>query len=96
LLGLALVLFFGIGYFRGWYTFNFSTGTDGKTNIQIGVDQSKLGTDLKDGKQWAGEKIDQLKQPKTDANVQPASGTQPAPASLPAPVGALPPLPGKK
>ncbi|QEL15707.1 hypothetical protein [Limnoglobus roseus] len=98
LLGLALVLFFGIGYFRGWYTFNFATGTDGKTNISIGVDRTKVGGDLEDWRKTAGEKIDQLKTTKTDGQVQPAGGTQttgtqqpvvtslpPAAANLPAP-----------
>lgn len=94
LLGLGLVLFFGIGYFRGWYTFNFSTGTDGKTNINIGVDRTKVGGDLEQGREWAGEKLDQLKAPKTDAQVHPAGGAQPAAGQQPvANLPALPPLP---
>ena len=92
LLGLVLVLFFGIGYFRGWYSFNFSTGTDGKTNINIGVDRTKVGGDIEYGRNWAGEKIDQLKVPqKTDGQVQPAGGAQPVVGTLP-PVN-LPALP---
>lgn len=86
LLGLVVVVFFTVGYFRGWYTFNMSTGTDGKTNVNIGVDRTKVGTDFQEGVNKAGETIDKLKTQKTDSQVQPAGGTQPA-ASLPGPVG---------
>ncbi len=86
LLGLVIVVFFAVGYFRGWYTFNMSTGTDGKTNVNIGVDRTKVGSDLQEGVQKAGETIDKLKT-KTDPQVQPAAGTQPPAASLPGPIG---------
>ena len=85
LIGLIIVVFFTVGYFRGWYTFNLATDTGGKTNINIGVDRTKVGGDFEEGRKWTGEKIDQLKT-KTDGQVQPAGGTQPA-ASLPGPVG---------
>lgn len=84
LLGLVIVVFFAVGYFRGWYTFNMTTGTDGKTNVSIGVDRTKVGSDIQDGVNKAGETIDKFKSQKIDSQVQPAGGT--APAGLPAPV----------
>ncbi len=88
LIGLVIVLFFVIGYFRGWYTFQMSTGTDGKTNVNIGVDRTKVGSDFKEGIDKTGEAIDKFKtKPTTDPQVQPAAGTQPPAANLPGPIG---------
>ena len=88
LLGLVIVVFFTVGYFRGWYTFNLATDTSGKTNINIGVDRTKVGSDFHEGINKAGETIDKFKaKPTTDGQVQPAGGTQPPAASLPGPIG---------
>jgi hypothetical protein len=92
LLGLVLVLFFGIGYFRGWYTLNFATSADGSMyNITIGVFRQKVGGDIDDGRKWAGDKIDQFKSPSTTTPPgQPnpvGSGPKETPAaSLPGPI----------
>lgn len=88
LIGFVVVLFFTVGYFRGWYTFDMTTGTDGKTNVNIGVDRNKVGNDIHEGVNKAGETIEKLKtKPATDPQVQPAAGVQPPAASLPGPVG---------
>jgi hypothetical protein len=96
LLGLILVLFFGIGFFRGWYTLGFSTSTDGSMwHITIGIFRQKVGGDIDDSRKWAGDKIDQIKStnvaaPSTNPmpGATPTPGTNPTPsANLPGPIG---------
>ena len=49
LVGLVLVVFLGAGYYFGWYTFDTSTGLDGKRQISFEVDTKKIESDSKKG-----------------------------------------------
>jgi hypothetical protein len=59
LLGLALVLFLGIGYYRGWYDFS-KTQTPTGSSIKIDVHTNKIGEDVERGGKAVGEKIHDL------------------------------------
>jgi hypothetical protein len=81
LIGLVVVLFVVVGYARGWYTFTVSTGTDGKTNVNVSVDGKQLGGDLSAAKAKTSEFIDNIKSKEGTA-----SGTTAPVASLPGPM----------
>jgi hypothetical protein len=59
LLGLTLVLFLGVGYYRGWYDFA-KTQTPTGSSIKIDVHTNKIGEDVKRGGEAVGEKIHDL------------------------------------
>jgi hypothetical protein len=60
LLGLLLVIFLAVGYYRGWYDFSTKPGTPGHTSIQIDVNTNKIGTDVENSGKAVGEKIHDL------------------------------------
>lgn len=45
LIGLAVVLFFGLGWYFGWYTLTVESEGDGRKRIQFDVDTNKIGED---------------------------------------------------
>ena len=47
LIGLAVVVFFGAGWYFGWYAFNVERGSDGKLKILGDVDTNKIAEDAK-------------------------------------------------
>lgn len=57
LVGLALVLFLGIGYYQNWYSFAAKPAADGHQRYEIDVNAQKIGQDTQRGVQVAGEKI---------------------------------------
>jgi hypothetical protein len=59
LLGLAVVLFLGVGYYRGWYDFQ-KTQTPTGSSIHFDVHTKKIGEDVKRGGSAVGEKINDL------------------------------------
>ena len=81
LIGLAVVIFVGVGYARGWYSFSLTAGSDGKTDINVKVDTVKLKQDAADGAGKVGSAIDGLK---SAAAQPPATGAAP-PAGLQGP-----------
>ncbi len=81
LVGLVLVLFVAVGWFRGWYTFQLSPGKDGRTDFNVSVDTSKMNADRRDGTSKVGDFIDGFKKPDSTA---PTSTASPA-AGLPGP-----------
>ena len=81
LVGLVLVLFVAVGWFRGWYTFQFSPGKDGRTDFNVSVDTSKMNADRRDGTSKVGDFIDGFKKPDSTT---PTSTASPA-AGLPGP-----------
>lgn len=90
LVGLVVVVFAGVGWYRGWYSFAVSPGADGKQRITVDVDTNKLTTDARTGASRVGEAIDGLKE-KANAispppTPTPASAQQPA-AGLVGPAG---------
>ena len=50
LVGLAVVLFVGFGYSRGWFTVANKDG-----NLTIQVDKNKTEKDIKEGSEWIKE-----------------------------------------
>ena len=86
LIGLALVVFLGLGNYLGWYKFSSSTGLDGKQHISFDVDTKKIAADSKEGLEKvtdkAGDAVDNLKKNNSDAGhpdfvgpLSPNSGT---------------------
>ena len=59
LLGLLLVVFLGVGYYRGWYDLT-KTPTSTGQSIQIDVHTKKIGEDVERGGKAVGEKIHDL------------------------------------
>ena len=47
LIGAAVVLFVGIGWYQGWYTFAIAPGTNGKQRIEVDVDTKKIAEDAR-------------------------------------------------
>jgi hypothetical protein len=96
LVGLAVVLFAGLGWYLGWYKLSVSKGDDGKLQIKADVDTQKVqddsGTFFKNAATAIGKKLENS----GDAKGAPA-GT-PGPISPPAPErpnGPIPLIPPK-
>lgn len=47
LIGAVVVLFVGLGWYLGWYSFTLSPGTEGKQRLQVDVDTKKITDDAK-------------------------------------------------
>lgn len=47
LIGLAVVAFFGVGYYMGWYKLAVQPGTGGTQRISLDVDTKKIAADVK-------------------------------------------------
>jgi hypothetical protein len=45
LIGAVVVLFAGLGWYLGWYTFALEPGANGKQRIQLDVDTPKIAAD---------------------------------------------------
>ena len=61
LVGLAVVVFLGVGYARGWYSFEVNTGRDGKVRVEGDVDLRKVKADGEVAKEKAGDAIDSFR-----------------------------------
>ena len=46
LIGAAIVLFAGLGWYLGWYTFALEPSANGKQRIQLDVDTDKMTDDV--------------------------------------------------
>jgi hypothetical protein len=89
LIGLAVVVFLGAGYYLGWYKLDTSTGLNGKQHISFEVDTKKIAADSKDGlekaKDKAGDLVDNLKKDQSEGTSQPTGPHLPSPSGLFAP-----------
>ena len=56
LIGLAVVLFAGLGWYLGWYKLGVEPAADGHRKINVDVDVNKIKSDAKKGEQ----KIEQV------------------------------------
>lgn len=97
LVGLAVVLFAGLGWYLGWYKLSVSKNEDGKLQIKADVDTQKVkddsGTFFKNAAEAIGRKLES--DPK-DAKGAPAGTPGPAVPSAPErPNGPIPLLPPK-
>jgi hypothetical protein len=92
LIGLAVVVFLGAGYYLGWYTLDTSTGLNGKQHISFEVDTKKIAADSKEGlekaKDKAGDIVDNLKKDQSEAGNTPSGPHLPSPSGLFAPAKA--------
>ena len=61
LIGLAVVLFFGLGWYLDWYSFAIQSREDGKKRIELDVDTNKIMTDTKSGVEKVGAIIESPK-----------------------------------
>lgn len=72
LVGLAVVVFLGLGYYLGWYKFDSSTGITGKKHISFEVDTKKIESDIKEGGEKLADKVgdasDNLKKNHSDSS----------------------------
>jgi hypothetical protein len=58
LLGLALVIFLSVGYYRGWYTISKSPSSDpGHSRIEFDINTGKINQDVNAGAKRIGEVI---------------------------------------
>src|SRR5690242_6721287 len=62
LIGAAVVLFVGLGWYLGWYTFAFQPGSDGKQRIQLDVDTHKIADDAKAAAENVGKTVDSVRE----------------------------------
>jgi hypothetical protein len=97
LIGAALVLFAGLGWYLGWYKFALEPGANGNQRIQIDLDTHKIAEDV----EKAGKTVGSAVQGATKAeqpSAQPADFVgPPLPPDMP-PRGATtaaPPPPGQ-
>lgn len=84
LIGLAVVLFVGVGYVRGWYAFSFTTGSDGKTDVNVKLDTNKVKADAHEGADKVGTALDGFRTPAPAPTGTGAAAPAP-PAGLSAP-----------
>lgn len=74
LVGLAVVGFFGLGWYLGWYSVGVAPAPDGKKRISFDVDTAKMANDAK----RAGDKVGALLQNAGAPPTAPATGRAPA------------------
>jgi len=95
LLGLAIVLFAGLGWYLGWYHISVTPSADGHKKIEFDVDTKKVTGDVSTGVEKGKEFVDTFRNGKT-----PAEGTKdfvgpPKPANLTPPTTPSGPVPFK-
>jgi hypothetical protein len=61
LIGFAIVVFLGLGWYLGWYKLDWATKSDGTTSVHFDVNAKKVGGDLQNGAQKAEAFIEKLK-----------------------------------
>lgn len=75
LIGLTTVVFFGIGWYRGWYHFDVQDKT-----IHIDINRDKVRTDISEGVDRGGQIIDDIRK---DKGGQEGKSSMPSTASTP-------------
>lgn len=72
LLGLAIVVFGGLGYYLDWYKIDRSTSLTGHQQFSIDIDGKKIATDVHHGAERGTEKVqdflEKRKQAETEAH----------------------------
>jgi hypothetical protein len=96
LIGLAVVSFLAVGWYRGWYQVQAQPGSPGQRRIQVDLNSDKISGDFQAGTERVGELING--RPTAPAPQQPGNNwmffpqtqskpTNPGPASFPGPGG---------
>jgi len=104
LIGAIVVLFVGLGWYLGWYSFALSPGAEGKQRLQVDVDTKRIADDAKKVGQAANNVIqsatkdDQKGAPLADFVGPPEpenlKASQPKPLQFPSSMKVPGPLPG--
>lgn len=55
LVGLVVVVFLGLGWYLGWYTFKVAPGSDGGYQFQGDVKAKKIGEDVNQAREKVGK-----------------------------------------
>lgn len=74
LVGLAIVTFFGLGWYLGWYSIALAPGRDGRQTVTLDVDTKKITDDAKKGI----EKVEQFRSEQTRPSPDFVGPPQPA------------------
>ena len=61
LIGAAVVLFSGLGWYLGWYTFALESAAGGKQRLQLDVDTDKLTDDVEQFGKTIGSAVQRAK-----------------------------------
>ncbi|MCZ2342489.1 MAG: hypothetical protein LC104_11950 [Bacteroidales bacterium] len=85
LIGLAVVLFFGLGWYFNWYSFAVLPGADGQKRIELNVNTNKIVNDTKSGVETVGEVIKNRSANETPATNRSTSETPSNANSTPTP-----------
>ncbi|HEY1186274.1 MAG TPA: hypothetical protein VGE74_01395 [Gemmata sp.] len=97
LVGLAVIVFGGVGWYMGWYKLNVSKSTDGNLQITTDVDTKKVNSDssefLKNIGTVIGSHVEKAAQDAKTAPPPSAPGGTPGPVVSPQPAAPLPPVP---
>ena len=95
LIGAAFVLFAGLGWYLGWYTFALEPSASGKQRIQLDVDTDKILDDTK----RAGAKVGTVLQGIQNGDPSKAQPGEfvgpPLPPDMPTRGATVPPTPGQ-
>lgn len=83
LIGLAVVLFFGLGWYFNWYSFAVQPGVDGQRRIELNVNTNKIVSDTKSGVETVGEVIKNRSSDETPATNRTTPSSTPAAADTP-------------
>ena len=96
LIGAAIVLFAGLGWYLGWYTFALEPSANGKQRIQLDVDTDKLTDDVGKFGKTIGSAVQGTKDDPSKAKPSEFVGP-PLPPDMPTPRApiVIPPTPGQ-
>src|SRR6516165_2748912 len=88
LLGLAIVVFAGLGWYLGWYHVAVAPAADGHKKVEFDVDTSKLQTDVSAGLNKGKQLVDSFRKDSPTPPTAPAEGSKdfvgpPKPSNLP-------------
>jgi hypothetical protein len=92
LVGLAVVLFFGLGWYFNWYSFAVQPGVDGQRRIELNVNTNKIVSDTKSGVETVGEVIKSRSNDDTPATTASTPATTPSTAPAKADNGNATPI----
>jgi hypothetical protein len=103
LLGLAIVVFAGLGWYLGWYHVAVAPAADGHKKVEFDVNTSKLQTDVSAGLDKGKQLVDSFRKDSPTPPTAPAEGSKdfvgpPKPSNLPPatpPTGGSGPVPFK-
>lgn len=74
--GAAVVAFLAVGWYLGWYQVSSTTSSKGPQSVQVDINPTKIGEDVKKGVENGEKIVDSLRDaPGTDGKTSPATGS---------------------